>query len=163
MAKQSAAWRKKRAEVLTRSGHACMDCGATDKRLDIHHRYYEAGKAKWDYPTATLDCLCPRCHGLADEQRRVIVRATGNLSGPNAERACGYMDSVATAPGHDGTLELRSYEYAMGAGDFFLVHADDLFGLAVNGAVKVGDVLPLSGRRYMRAIAAERASKKEST
>lgn len=160
MAKQSAAWRKKRAEVLARAGHACEECGATDKRLDIHHRYYEAGKAKWDYPAVTLDCLCPRCHGLADEQRRVIVRATGRLSSTSADRACGYMDSFATAPGHDETIELRSYEYATGVADFFLVEPDDLSRIAVNYVVKTRDVLPLSRRRYMRAMATEQTSKR---
>ncbi len=151
MAKQSAAWRKKRAEVLARADHACEECGATDKRLDIHHRYYESGKAKWDYPIDTLACLCPRCHGLADEQRRTLVRATGKLVSTDVDRACGYMDAVSTEYSADATIVLRTYEYAMGAADFFSVDPGELIRMAdVSGAVKVSTVFAISRRRYMR-------------
>lgn len=54
-------WQRKRLEILNRDSWKCQLCGATDKELQIHHRYY-VNCEPWDYPNAALVALCGPCH-----------------------------------------------------------------------------------------------------
>ncbi len=57
-------WQKKRLEVMERAAWACEECGATGDgvTLNVHHLYYETGKAPWEYPGDALLTLCETCH-----------------------------------------------------------------------------------------------------
>lgn len=98
-------WEAKRREVIERFSNACAHCGIYGGKLNVHHRYYEAGKRPHEYPIETLILLCDRCHGREDELRRRIVRATGFLGNATTVQATAYMealaamDSVFNAPG----------------------------------------------------------------
>lgn len=51
-------WRTTRQRVLERDGHKCRRC-RSDKRLDVHHRYYAVLGAE---PLSSLQTLCRDCH-----------------------------------------------------------------------------------------------------
>ena len=90
---KSAAWEARRRQIVARCP-GCSYCGAEDRQIHVHHRYYEAGKQQWEYPDESLVPLCPSCHGRADQLRRNMVRATGVLEDNCAEQALGYMRAL---------------------------------------------------------------------
>ncbi len=55
-------WQKKRLQVFARDKWACLDCGATSKELQVHHKWYLAGKRPWEVPMQALVTLCVTCH-----------------------------------------------------------------------------------------------------
>jgi hypothetical protein len=77
MSKWSAAfrdsrWQKKRLQVMERDNWKCQSCGASGEgiTLNVHHAFYESGKAPWEYPDHTLVTWCETCH----EKRHEITR-----------------------------------------------------------------------------------------
>jgi hypothetical protein len=68
-------WQKKRLEVMERDGWTCQSCGATGPgtTLNVHHVYYESGKAPWEYPTETLRTWCEDCHKCRQEKQRDVL------------------------------------------------------------------------------------------
>ena len=80
MSKWSAAfrdsrWQQKRLEVMDRDKWTCRSCGASGEgvTLNVHHAYYESGKAPWDYPNQTLVTWCEDCHKARhDMQKRLL-------------------------------------------------------------------------------------------
>lgn len=130
MANTGAAWKRKRAEILDRDGHACSNCGAIGSRLNVHHRFYEAGKKPHEYPNESLETLCPRCHGEADELRRNLNRAIGHLGRGDAMQALGYMQALAVCHEPEETIKVMSYEHAMGIASAFEADADTVIRLA---------------------------------
>lgn len=55
-------WKAYREEILELDGATCSKCGATDKRLHVHHREYISGRKPWEYPPGLLEALCAGCH-----------------------------------------------------------------------------------------------------
>jgi hypothetical protein len=55
-------WQKLRLEVMNRENFRCEDCGGGKLTLHVHHNYYAPGRNPWEYPTASLSCLCEACH-----------------------------------------------------------------------------------------------------
>lgn len=67
-------WKAKRQEVIDYFWGYCYKCG-TSKNLEVHHKYYEAGKMAWEYPINV--CLIPLCrdrhaleHNKVPERKR---------------------------------------------------------------------------------------------
>jgi hypothetical protein len=152
--KTSARWREKRRAILDRADHRCDNCGAEDTRLNIHHRYYEAGRKDWDYPDETLECLCPKCHGDADEKRRRLNRSMGYVNSP--DRARGYMDAIAVeSSAGDTFVRVENYDHAWGIGDAFGLDAENVIGLIAEGArgVLLQDLLTRSVHSHHRSKA----------
>ena len=71
-------WQKKRLEIMNRDGFQCVDCGAEDKTLNVHHLYYGAGLAPWEYENSSLVTLCEECHeiehGTASQSERDFLQ-----------------------------------------------------------------------------------------
>lgn len=153
MARKQAAWAALRARVIARNGGRCESCDMTPKRLDVHHRFYEAGKKKWEYDEFTLDALCPRCHGKADELRRKLARAQGALHTDLAMRALGYMQAVGM---HDidpgtGRLKVLSFEHALGIGDAYRIGPELVLRLRdAAGTVLLTDLSAAGGDMWER-------------
>lgn len=61
---QDPRWQKKRLKIMERDNFTCCTCGATDKTLHVHHRYYKNSEGPWDYPDRALVTLCHHCHEL---------------------------------------------------------------------------------------------------
>lgn len=57
-------WSRRRADFFSHNGRQCQSCQRTDTETQLHHRYYERGRALWDYDDFDLVCLCKSCHGL---------------------------------------------------------------------------------------------------
>ena len=57
-------WQQKRLEIMERDKWTCKSCGASGEgvTLNVHHAYYESGKAPWEYPNQTLVTWCETCH-----------------------------------------------------------------------------------------------------
>lgn len=62
-------WQKMRLEILQRDDWACQICFDTKSTLNVHHRYYEAGRDPWNYPEPALVTLCEDCHALEGDYR----------------------------------------------------------------------------------------------
>lgn len=68
----TAAWKRTRAEVLTRDNHECQGCG-TPNKLSVHH-LEPADTCPDPLDPANLLTLCRRCHTRADNARRANTR-----------------------------------------------------------------------------------------
>jgi 5-methylcytosine-specific restriction endonuclease McrA len=55
-------WQRRRLTILMRDGWTCQKCGAKDRELHVHHKWYVAGAAPWEVPTRALVTLCKSCH-----------------------------------------------------------------------------------------------------
>lgn len=55
-------WQKRRLEIFKRDDFRCLECGANDKALNVHHRLYFS--EPWEAPDWALQTLCEDCHGL---------------------------------------------------------------------------------------------------
>jgi hypothetical protein len=55
-------WQRKRLEVFSRDNFTCVECGAKDKTLHVHHRKYSG--EPWEAPLEDLQTLCYECHEL---------------------------------------------------------------------------------------------------
>lgn len=57
-------WQRKRLEIFERDGFICLECGADDKTLHVHHLFYGQG-GPWMTPEFALRTLCEECHESA--------------------------------------------------------------------------------------------------
>jgi 5-methylcytosine-specific restriction endonuclease McrA len=73
-------WQRKRLEVMERAHFACEECRSETRTLNVHHRFYEKGRAPWDYPDRALVCLCELCHRTAESELAAIRRLAGMTS-----------------------------------------------------------------------------------
>lgn len=55
-------WQKRRLEIMARDKFACRECEDKKSTLNVHHRYYVAGRSPWMYPDFALVTLCESCH-----------------------------------------------------------------------------------------------------
>lgn len=91
-------WQKKRLEVMHRDGFACLDCGATDKPLNVHHTHYHKG-GPWETGVEHLRTVCADCHEkrhpLERELRREFDGVIAQLSPDQIELLISDIRSVA--------------------------------------------------------------------
>lgn len=66
-------WQKKRLEIFQRDEFTCRKCGADDKTLQVHHRYYVSKRDPWDYPDICFETVCEDCHKKATEENSKSV------------------------------------------------------------------------------------------
>jgi hypothetical protein len=67
----AADWRKEiRPQKIASARGRCERCGCRSEILEVHHLHY---KSLWRELPEDLEALCPRCHDLADEERRSNV------------------------------------------------------------------------------------------
>ena len=53
-------WQKKRLEIMDRDNWKCVNCGATENTLVVHHVKYDG--EPWDGADADKQTLCNKCH-----------------------------------------------------------------------------------------------------
>jgi len=64
---QTPEWKEKRQRVIDHHWGYCFHCG-TSKNLQVHHRFYIAGRMAWEYPMSALIPLCADCHALEHDK-----------------------------------------------------------------------------------------------
>lgn len=71
-------WQKRRLQMLEAADWKCIECGAEDHQLHVHHKRYIAGAMPWEYADEDLAVLCEACHdrahGLHDARPRPGAR-----------------------------------------------------------------------------------------
>ena len=85
-------WIRKRNRILSRDNNTCQFCGAQDRYMHVHHKYYEEGKKPWEYEDDALVTLCNKCHNTVTEDSRDLYDTF--LRTRNAMRKFGFSDSV---------------------------------------------------------------------
>lgn len=94
-------WQRKRLEVMQAADFVCQECGAKDKTLNVHHRWYERGKKPWEYPDYALRCLCEDCHATVTQMIHYIRQHLGALPSKRLQGLTDFIDcaiSGATLP-----------------------------------------------------------------
>ncbi len=76
---QDPRWQRKRLEVLNLDRWACSGCFKTNINLQVHHGYYEADMAPWEYPVDALFTLCDVCHERAEKAKKEVVKSAGRI------------------------------------------------------------------------------------
>ena len=56
-------WEQRRATVLARDGHRCVDCGSTQRLEVVHIADLD------DHASSNLQTLCPHCRGKQTARR----------------------------------------------------------------------------------------------
>jgi hypothetical protein len=79
-------WKEKRAEIVTRAGFACEECGLAGVCFEVHHCYYLRGWEPWEYPDYALKCLCRDCHELRAVAESRMNGFLASLTSDNLER-----------------------------------------------------------------------------
>jgi len=72
-------WQKKRLEVMERDKWKCRYCGTKETTLNVHHTFYERGKAPWEYPNDSLMTLCEPCHERRTAEKLELDKMVGGL------------------------------------------------------------------------------------
>ena len=95
-------WQKKRLEIMERDGWTCQSCGASGEgvTLNVHHVYYEAGKAPWDYSDDMLYTWCEGCHTAIHALQHMLHKRVCAFGIPILllNRLIGYSDATASRP-----------------------------------------------------------------
>lgn len=64
-------WQRKRLEIMHRDDFTCQHCGAKDKTINVHHKYYFPGNDPWDYANNALITLCNDCHEFEHDNKEI--------------------------------------------------------------------------------------------
>jgi hypothetical protein len=95
-------WQRKRLEIMQRDGFGCAECRSATRTLNVHHRYYEKGRAPWEYPDAAFVTLCEDCHERAEVDLAEIRKLGGFLNATQRDALVPIMramvDRVSPAP-----------------------------------------------------------------
>jgi hypothetical protein len=92
-------WRKFAERILQRDQYKCLQCGrgSSEVILQVHHEFYAAGKAPWEYALSDCRTLCKGCHakehGLIEPDRGwtlVSIDDLGRLDGTCERKKCGH-------------------------------------------------------------------------
>ena len=71
-------WQKRRLQMLEKAGWRCVECGAEEQQLHVHHKRYIAGAKPWEHEDDDLAVLCEQCHekahGIEPERPRPSMR-----------------------------------------------------------------------------------------
>lgn len=85
-------WQRKRLEVMEAAGFKCGECRASEKTLNVHHRFYRKGAKPWEYEPWELVCLCEECHGRRTRLDRRLRQAAGFLTENELLEVLGLID-----------------------------------------------------------------------
>jgi ribosomal protein S27AE len=73
---QDPRWQRRRLEVMERDKWACVNCGAMDLALHVHHKHY-VGEL-WEVPADELQTLCEPCHDALGPHPKGGIWYTGD-------------------------------------------------------------------------------------
>lgn len=127
-------WQKRRLEIMQRADFACEKCGARDKTLNVHHKFYVKGREPWEYADDELGCLCEECHSELHQLRDAITRLSADFGTAEAAQLAGYAAGLLLFKKPDERI-------AHGNDRFFLIGVGASFGMTLEQvrAVVVGE------------------------
>lgn len=128
-------WQKKRLEVLSLAGFVCEVCDSGEKMLHVHHAYYEKGLKPWEYPIASLHCLCVDCHRKAQDSMTLLHRQIGKLGMGDTEQLIGYALGLEAADLPMAPIDVFSYEVAQGVADVWHITAEQVIAAIKDGVI----------------------------
>jgi hypothetical protein len=105
-------WQEKRLRVLERDGFRCRQCPSKDN-LQAHHLFYD-GREPWEYEDDDLVTLCERHHGIADDQRRQLMRAVGRAGLEHIPELIGYALGLWALRHPDDRIPIGGAKMAIG-------------------------------------------------
>ena len=79
-------WQKRRLQMLEKADWKCVECGAKEQQLHVHHRRYIAGAKPWEYGDEDLAVLCEQCHEKAHGIESERPRPGAHRSPPSAAK-----------------------------------------------------------------------------
>jgi 5-methylcytosine-specific restriction endonuclease McrA len=101
-------WQALKARLLRERGRRCERCGATDKRLDMHHRNYDRLGREEDYD---LQLLCRECHEIADQDRAADTAYDNGLATYTRKKYGEYADPSEYAEEFDAWRDKKREDY----------------------------------------------------
>jgi hypothetical protein len=107
-------WQKKRLAVMNAADFSCQECGATERTLNVHHRFYKKGAKPWEYVDEDLVCLCEECHRDRHELQVDLGRRLGRLPHQWLEHVNGYAAGLLLNMGEVGDVPCPTSDFAMG-------------------------------------------------
>jgi hypothetical protein len=96
---KSPKWQKKRLEILERDNYECRECKSKDRKLHVHHGYYDRDRLAWEYENKYLHTLCESCHKVHHEKLQMLMKLSGEMLPTTIDFIYGilyYLDQVAT-------------------------------------------------------------------
>ncbi len=80
-------WQKKRLRIMERDKFSCRSCGTEEEgiTLNVHHIYYEKGKAPWEYDDELLVTWCDDCHKARHKMQKEILVDLARMSMPTLQ------------------------------------------------------------------------------
>lgn len=128
-------WDKKRREIYKRDDYRCINCGASNKELHCHHRFYffDERIKPWAYDDECLITLCSDCHekvhkyrkdnnisqGVKSEFKEVLHR--GRMLLRQSYRVMTFDDFVFSDGRYKGNTLREVYEKDSGYFKWFIV------------------------------------------
>lgn len=87
-------WQKKRLQIMERDNWTCVECAATEKTFNVHHKIYRKGAKPWEYEDCDLVCLCEDCHLSVTRTTRELKESLATLGADDLERVLGYVKGL---------------------------------------------------------------------
>lgn len=120
-------WQRKRLEVMQAADFACKECGSRDRTLNVHHTFYERGRAPWEYEAEHLRCLCEGCHQITEQELAEIRRLVGSLDDFGRRMVRGYARALAWYIGNSDLIALPDVPTIVGVGNAFNISQGDVW------------------------------------
>lgn len=113
-------WQRKRLEIFERDRWECVNCGAADKTLNVHHVRYLPGRPPWESPSSDLETYCDECHKEVTALKKRLKELIDGVGHHNMARVIGYIEGLVMSQDMpDWTIDVRTYEHASGIVDSF--------------------------------------------
>lgn len=110
--------------------------------LNVHHSFYETGKAPWEYDTDTLFTVCECCHKVIhDCQKELMVKIlSSSCQGGSAvgifETIQGFLDAMYQGPSFKNSAKYADGYYR----GSIIVEESDAIKLCRSAGLGLGEV-----------------------
>lgn len=146
-------WQEKRLVIMNRAGFKCEWCLVEDRKLNVHHTYYEKDAKPWEYPDGSLLCLCDPCHRsaheISDHSKRLISSiAARHGTELGLHRLTGYMEAMSVDQGlqrepRAAWIDVLPGE-EQGVADYFQLTWEEVYQSVEDGGVDAWELRKLA-------------------
>jgi hypothetical protein len=121
-------WQKLRLEIMERDNWTCQSCFKSGEgvTLNVHHAYYESGKAPWEYDESVLITWCEECHTTFSKLKNILLKKLIVENGVELmQELCGYADAFF------GPSSCTNKNYSIGFARGRIIFASESDAIAV--------------------------------